>query len=399
VNAVSAAAVPGSDRDELEAALVAGLDPLLDEVSTGLAGYWPEYAQFLELERSGILDAAQLFVHRLIEMSDDAHSERREVRASGDETLQLVFEQIGRQHQHDGTDLNRLLTAFQFGARVAWRHVADIALGLGIQPDSLALLADSVFVFVNQLSFSATRGYLQAQIDDSRERERLREELAELLLSGRASEPAIRNAAIRCGWRIPDTAAAVLVDVDDPAARRVLDRLGPEVLPIRRDNLYGAIVPDPDALGRRADLERRLVGAHAVVGAAVPLGQLPRSTEVAHAAAQLRESGTLVGDPIFVEEHLDTIIVWRDRGLLAALRRQVLAPLDDLGADARERLVETLRAWLLHQGDHRATAQSLTIHPQTVRYRLRQLQDLLGEDMNDPRSRARLFLALAWGHA
>jgi hypothetical protein len=388
-------AMPDTDARRLEAALTEALDPLLDEVGHGLAGYWPDYAQYLEVERAGIIDAAMLFVHRLVEMSDGALAGQGDLPTLGDETVHLVFEHIGRQHQHDGVDLNRLLTAFQFGARVAWRHVANIALGLGMQPTALALLADSVFVFVNQLSFSATRGYLQAQIDDSRERERLREELSELLLSGRASEPAIRSAAIRCGWRIPERAAPVLVDVEDAAARRVLDRLGGEMLPIRRDNLYGVIVPDPDTPGR-PHLAQQLLGVHAVVGSAVPLQHLPRSTDIAHAASQLRSAGLLTGDPVFVEENLDTIIVWRDRGLVEALGRQVLAPLDDVGDDTRDRLVETLRAWLLRQGDHRATAEDLNVHPQTVRYRLRQLRDLLGDAMDDPRSRARLFLALAW---
>ena len=385
--------VTGTDRDRLEAALVARLDPLLDEVGRGLTEHWPDYAEFLAQERDGITGAAMLFVHRLLEMTDVPSSDDTQ---AGEETVHLVFEQIGRQHQRDGIDLNRLLTAFQLGARVAWRHVAAIALELGLAPDSLAQLADAVFVFVNQLSFSATRGYLQAQIDDSREQEYRREHLAALLLSGRASETAIRNAALQCGWRIPDTAAAVLVDADDPAARRVLQRLGPDVLPIRQAPLYGAIVPTSDAPGRRAELARRLQGVHAVIGYAVPLDRLPRSTEVAQAAAELRDAQVIDDDPIFAEEHLDTIIVWRDRGLIEALRRQVLAPLDELNADTRERLVETLTTWLLRHGDHRAMAEDLSVHPQTVRYRLHQLQDLLGEAMDDPRSRARLFLALAW---
>lgn len=386
--------VIGSDRDRLEAALVDRLDALLDEVGLGLTEYWPDYAEFLESDRSGITDAAMLFVRRLVEMSraltdgDDRHA--------GDETVHLVFEQIGRQQQQEGVDLVRLLTAFQYGARVAWRHVAAVALDLDLAPESLALLADAVFVFVNQLSFSTTRGYLQAQLDDSRERERHREELAELLLSGRASDAAIHRAAVRCGWRIPDKAAAVLVDAEDAAARRVLDQLGPDALPIRRPDLYGAIVPDPDGPGRRTELARRLVGAHAVVGYAVPLDRLPRSTEVAHTAAELRGAGVIEGDPVFAEEHLDTIIVWRDRGLIDALAQQALAPLAQLTPDTRERLTETLAAWLHHQGDHRAMARELSIHPQTVRYRMHQLHDVFGDALEDPRSRARLFLALAW---
>jgi DNA-binding PucR family transcriptional regulator len=41
-------------------------------------------------------------------------------------------------------------------------------------------------------------------------------------------------------------------------------------------------------------------------------------------------------------------------------------------------------------------AEELSIHPQTVRYRLAQLQERFGDALESPRSRARLFLALQW---
>src|SRR5699024_5592153 len=96
------------------------------------------------------------------------------------------------------------------------------------------------------------------------------------------------------------------------------------------------------------------------------------------------------------EEHLDTIIVWRDPALLEAMRSQVLAPLAELTAGTRARLEETLRCWLRCQGDRRQMAQALRIHPQTVRYRLGQLREHFGEALDEPSSRARLFLALQW---
>jgi DNA-binding PucR family transcriptional regulator len=47
-------------------------------------------------------------------------------------------------------------------------------------------------------------------------------------------------------------------------------------------------------------------------------------------------------------------------------------------------------------GDRQAIAEELSIHPQTVRYRMAQLKELYGDRLDDPRSRARLFLALEW---
>ena len=41
-----------------------------------------------------------------------------------------------------------------------------------------------------------------------------------------------------------------------------------------------------------------------------------------------------------------------------------------------------------------AVAAALDVHPQTVRYRVRQLRDLFGERLEDPEARFELALAL-----
>jgi sugar diacid utilization regulator len=128
----------------------------------------------------------------------------------------------------------------------------------------------------------------------------------------------------------------------------------------------------------------------------VALEHLPRSVEIAQIVARLRESGVLDGDPVFADEHLDAVIVGRDEDLARALRAEVLAPLEGQTDGARARLTETLASWLRHMGDRHAIAEELRIHPQTVRYRMGQLRELYGEQLEDPRSRARLFLALQW---
>ncbi|CCH78710.1 putative Transcriptional regulator, CdaR family [Nostocoides japonicum T1-X7] len=393
--------IAASDRGRLESALVARLPSLLEDVAEGLREYWPDYADFLSAESGGVAEAGTLFVRQLMEMAEpsptdaDAAHRSSTVRV-GEETVHLVFEQIGRQQLRAGNDLTRLLTAFQLGARQAWRQVSTTALQMDLAPEVLASLADSVFVFVNELSFSAARGYLQAQLDDARLRERNREELVRLLLSERASQEAVRAAARRADWPLPDRAAVVLVDPGDDTARRLVDGLGGNCLAVRQADVYGAIVPNVHTTSGRTNLARQLRGAGAVVGYVVPLDRLPRSAEVARVVEDLRRQGMVTGDPVFAEEHLDTIIVWRDPALTEALRRGVLAPFADLPETVRERLVDTLTSWLRHQGDRHAMAAELSIHPQTVRYRMAQVRELLGDALDSPRERARLFLALSW---
>ena len=78
----------------------------------------------------------------------------------------------------------------------------------------------------------------------------------------------------------------------------------------------------------------------------------------------------------------------------ATLGETVLVPLDALNQPQRDRLTATLWAWLEHWGQRSAIAAQLGIHPQTVAYRVRQLRDLFGDDLDDPRWRLAAQLAL-----
>jgi DNA-binding PucR family transcriptional regulator len=84
-----------------------------------------------------------------------------------------------------------------------------------------------------------------------------------------------------------------------------------------------------------------------------------------------------------------------DPAALADLRAQALGPLRDLRPSTADRLSETLRAWLLHQGRRDDVASALHIHPQTVRYRMTQLRDLYGDRLDQPETVLALTIALA----
>jgi len=81
------------------------------------------------------------------------------------------------------------------------------------------------------------------------------------------------------------------------------------------------------------------------------------------------------------------------------LRRRALAPLRDLRSSTADRLTETLRSWLLHQGQRDAVAADLFVHAQTVRYRMSQLRELYGERLQDPLTILELTVALGLPNA
>jgi DNA-binding PucR family transcriptional regulator len=71
-----------------------------------------------------------------------------------------------------------------------------------------------------------------------------------------------------------------------------------------------------------------------------------------------------------------------------------LEPLSELRPSTAQRLEQTLRSWLLHQGRRDDVAADLTVHPQTVRYRMTQLRELYGDRLRDPAVVFDLVIAL-----
>jgi PucR-like helix-turn-helix protein/diguanylate cyclase with GGDEF domain len=388
-------AVHGQDDDvcleQLVPAVVDRVPAILAEVREILAHRDPDYAAFLAEEFDEIVAAAEIFVARLI-----AQAERSPSGEAGD-VEQTLFDEIGRSQLRQGKSVIDLLAAYRSGATVAWRHISELALKLGVPSEAFAALATAVFTAVDQFSSASLRGYEQERSESALARERLRDELAELLLSDRSDSAAVRAAAARANWTVPAQIAVVVVDPDNDVGRTLLARLGDSCLRLRHpDNLVG-IVSDPSGPGRRAWLANALRGAGAVVGVSVPPERLPASVPIAELAVSLRRAHLLDGDPLFVGEHLDALIVHRDDELLAALRRQYLAPLDQLPRPTCERLSATLKSWLHNMGNQKAIAAELHVHPQTVRYRLAQLRNHFGPVLDDPAARAALLLALGWG--
>jgi len=379
------------------AALLERVPAVLEEVSAALLTEWPDYAGFLDANRAEVAVAADHALRQLVAAGSDAKDSGVVgvfPAGFGEEEL---FEEIGRAQWRACRDVSTLLSAFQLGARVFWRHVAEVAVQLELGPRMLAGLAEGVFAFVDRLSSSAARGFVLEQSEAGVARERLREELVELLLSDRATDEAVQAAAARAGWPVPEGVAVVLLQDNDVLGRGVLARFDPSALPISRTRLSGAIVADLTLGGRRKRLADALRGTSAVVGPTVSPHLLPASLHVAEIAVRLQRTGVLSDAPVFTEEHLDAIIVHRDSRLLEALRHQVLLPLQASAPASRERLCETLVSWLRHLGDRQAIAAELHVHPQTVRYRLARLHELFGPQLDDPQVRARLLLALAWG--
>jgi hypothetical protein len=305
---------------------------------------------------------------------------------------------LGRGEARAGRSVDALLSAYRVGARVAWRELSENAVDGGLPPLMIARFAELVFAFIDELSAASVSGHADELASSDRERRRHLDRLGQHLLAGAPTET-LQASADRAEWPPPDTLTAVLL----PSAqtRGLVSRFGQSTLQLS-DELPGiessesvVVFLVPDMHGpNRSRLLRELRDRRAVVGPARTWTQAQSSY---HRVLQARELDLAGGDTetIDTDTRLVELVLGADREAADDLRRQVLAPLEQLRPNTAERLAETLRSWLLHQGQRDAVAADLFVHAQTVRYRMNQLRELYGERLNDPRAVLELVVALS----
>ena len=302
--------------------------------------------------------------------------------------------ELGRGEARNGRSMDALLAAYRVGARVAWRELSATAVSAGLPATTIARFAELVFAYIDELSASSVSGHADESATEGRVRQRYLDLLTAQLLAGDPPE-VLRSSAERANWPVPQTLTAILLPAS--SARGLTALLSSEVLQANEglpeldpaESWSAVLVPDVHG-DRRPVLISVLGGRGAVVGPARPWllarGSFGRAVRARHL---LSDAGCVDTD-----EHLVEIVLGADPEAVADLRRRALEPLADLRPATAQRLTETLRSWLLHQGQRDAVAADLFVHAQTVRYRMNQLRDLYGERLADPRKILELTVAL-----
>jgi hypothetical protein len=358
-----------------------------EEILARIAREVPEYARPLEGAfgagiRTGVTEALRQFV-ALIRDPD-----------AGREPGRDVYIALGRGELRQGRTLDSLQSAYRVGARVAWRRISAAARRHRVAPDQLAVLAEAIFAYIDELSADSVEGYAQAQREQEGERQRRRRELLALLLRDPPAEEAdLRAAAQAAGWRLARSGAPLAVSEADLA--RVGRRLPADALVGSVEGTGCALVSGAPSSSRAAELRHATESVNAALGPAVPRGELASSWALARAALRAAEAGALDGPgPFLAEEHLADLLIFESGDLAERLADRRLAPLAELTRAGRARMEETALAFVQHGGNAAAMARALHLHPQTIRYRLTRLRELFGDDLEDPDARFELELAL-----
>jgi len=315
-----------------------------------------------------------------------------EIEAGGPVPRTDVYVALGRGEMRAGRSLDSLLSAYRVGARVSWRRFAAAGVEAGFEPDTLYLLAESIFAYIDVLSAESAEGHALEQSAVAGEAELRRRQLVRLLIRDPPADAATATAAATAaGWSLPGKLAAVAIAGE--GRNGAVSHLPADAIAESIGELTCALLPDPDAPGRRAELERAVIEAGALGG----LGTTVAWPAVAISFARARGAlGLCEGAPALVvaRERAGELLLQSDSELAKELAADRLAPLAELPAGSRARLTETLRVWLAEQGRLGQVAARLGVHPQTARYRLARLRELFGEALDDPDERFWLELSL-----
>jgi PucR C-terminal helix-turn-helix domain len=368
--------------DRVAPVLRGTLDEIADEIIAEVRTV-PAYARPLEGAfgrgiRAGVHEALRQFL-------DEIEADRSVVR--GD-----VYRELGRGELHAGRSLDSLLSAYRVGARVAWRRFAAALTAAGFEPETLYLMAESIFAYIDVLSAESAEGYALEQSALAGEVALRRRRLVRMLVRDPAPElTEIQAAAGEAGWQLPRTLAVLAIDGPQLAKSEL--RLPADAISESIGEVSCVVVPDPDAPGRLQQLGQGVAaaGMRGALGPAGPWEKAAVSLDRARAALQLAH-----GSPglVIATERAGELLLGADRQLASEFASEKLSPLRELPRGSRQRLTETLRVWLAEQGRLSSVAQRLGVHPQTARYRLTRLRELFAGSLDDPDERFWIELAL-----
>ena len=337
-----------------------------------------------------------------------------EVRASCEANLTFVFESLA-EHTHvdvspaeqtgttralAGVPLPALMTAYRIGFRFMWEETLAVARAAGIPTDSILGATARVFVAQDTFTQAMASAYRQQLTTQILEQEEERSALVEALLSRRITDThSLWEAADLL--RLPTAGPYVVVAAELPAIGKLGLPAIENKLSARDIRSAWRLLPDLH-VGivhvRIRDTVDTLIAvlrqATVRVGISPPFDDLAETSEALR-FARLAVTGKPSGDSlvtVFDDTPLAVAAVSAPE-VMTKIRSTVLKGLSHLPSPERTILLDTFQAWLQAGGSANDTAAAIFCHPNTVRHRLRRIEELTGRSLSRPIDISELCLA------
>src|ERR1700742_736925 len=383
-------------------------DPHIVKLSKLLLGRAPELGEALADRLFREVDAYR----------DGTVVTRDDVRKSCEANLTFVFDSLAGHADVDvspaeytgtaralaGTPLPAGMTAYRIGVRFMWEETLAPARAAGIPTESILDATARVFVAQDTFTQAMASAYRQQLTAQILEQEEERSALVEALLSRRITDSqSLWEAADLL--RLPTTGPYVIVAAELPAIGKLGLPAIENKLATRDIRSAWRLLPDlqvgivhlrnpatRDTLGTLIDVLRQT--------ATTRVGISPTFHELAETSSALRFARLAVtGKPsahslvtVFDDTPLAVAAVSAPE-VMAKIKSSVLGRLNELPPEERTILLDTFEGWVQAGGAANEAAGKVFSHPNTVRHRLRRIEELTNRSLSRPKDIAELCLA------
>lgn len=306
----------------------------------------------------------------------------------------------GRRRAKAGVPLAAVMAAYRVAASYLWDGLARTAADAGAPAEVTLRAASQLWLAMDTFTQEMADGYRDEVTFQALSQEQERSAAVRALLDGSTGEAALWEAAGIL--RIPSSGSYVVIAAEVPsagrrapqAAERALRATGVISAWLLLHDIEAGIawLPDPQPDPARLAAALRSAG-HGLAGISPCYDDLRRSARFLRLARiALRSAAREQPVALFAGLPLATAAA-ADPEVMRYVAGAVLGSLDHVPAADRDTLLGTLGAWLDHGGSADRAASALYCHPNTVRHRLRRLEQQTGRSLSDPRGTAELALA------
>jgi hypothetical protein len=313
-------------------------------------------------------------------------------------------ERTGTERALAGVPLPAVMTAYRIGFRSVWEETLSVARAAAIPTDAVLDATARIFFAQDTFTQAMANAYRQQLTSQIVEREEERSALVEALLAHRITDKqSLWEAADLL--RLPTAGPYVVVAAELPAIGKLGLPAIENKLSARDIRSAWRLLPDLQVgiVHLRGPANSTTVEPLVEVlreAATARVGISPAFRDLAETSDALRLARVAVtGKPsgeslvsLFDDTPLAVAAVSAPE-VMARIKSLVLSRVEELPTEERSILTDTFRAWVEAGGSANDTATRIFCHPNTVRHRLRRIEELTSRSLSRPRDLAELCLA------
>ena len=296
-------------------------------------------------------------------------------------TRRLPF--LGDRHARYEGERDELVRSFH-AIQNATRQSLRFIIAAGTSTEKQAALLTSINQFIEAVFWHTVLGWQRAIIY-------AQQSIRAASTTSRTDRPSDPQQLqhLKASYGLDDsTRFRAVVAAADSVGKRL--RTVPQAL--TTDDLREVLLPEQFT----ADRIEQAASSQCVVGPVMPLSRISESAQLARRGADALRAGAAADSRQSVpyEDLTGVIVIDVNSPAVDELIREYLSPLLSMRPHRRVDTGQFLLEWLLRGVSLAQLARDLQIPKQTAHYRVQTLRDLFGEDLEDPRHRFELIIAL-----